>query len=99
MTGAWRRDDDFMNDVQSQPLTLYIACPRGLEGLLADELADFGAEVTGTTVAGVHAQADTAMAYRICLWSRLANRVVLCLLREQGIERPEALVEAARRVD
>lgn len=99
MTGAWRRDDDFMTDVQSQSLTLYVTCPKGLEGLLADELAGFGAEVTGTTVAGVHVQADVAMAYRICLWSRLANRVVLCLLREQDIERPESLVEAARRVD
>ncbi|MCK0714171.1 bifunctional 23S rRNA (guanine(2069)-N(7))-methyltransferase RlmK/23S rRNA (guanine(2445)-N(2))-methyltransferase RlmL [Chromohalobacter sarecensis] len=88
-----------MTDVQSPSLTLYVTCPRGLEGLLADELAGFGAEVTGTTVAGVHVQADVAMAYRICLWSRLANRVVLCLLREQDIERPEALVEAARRVD
>ncbi|NIC07783.1 bifunctional 23S rRNA (guanine(2069)-N(7))-methyltransferase RlmK/23S rRNA (guanine(2445)-N(2))-methyltransferase RlmL [Billgrantia bachuensis] len=74
-------------------------CPKGLEELLADELRSLGAEPHKTTVAGVHFQADLEIAYRACLWSRLANRIVLCLLREEGVERPEELHRAVFGVD
>ncbi|UYG05227.1 bifunctional 23S rRNA (guanine(2069)-N(7))-methyltransferase RlmK/23S rRNA (guanine(2445)-N(2))-methyltransferase RlmL [Halomonas sp. LR3S48] len=74
-------------------------CPKGLEELLADELRTLGAEPQKTTVAGVHFHADLEAAYRACLWSRLANRIVLCLLREEGIEHPEALHRVASGVD
>ncbi|WP_111412506.1 bifunctional 23S rRNA (guanine(2069)-N(7))-methyltransferase RlmK/23S rRNA (guanine(2445)-N(2))-methyltransferase RlmL [Billgrantia lactosivorans] len=74
-------------------------CPKGLEELLADELRTLGAEPHKTTVAGVHFRADLEAAYRACLWSRLANRIVLSLLREEGIERPEALRNAVAGVD
>ncbi|MFQ3786842.1 bifunctional 23S rRNA (guanine(2069)-N(7))-methyltransferase RlmK/23S rRNA (guanine(2445)-N(2))-methyltransferase RlmL [Halomonas sp. A29] len=74
-------------------------CPKGLEELLADELRTLGAEPYKTTVAGVHFHADLGVAYRACLWSRLANRIVLCLLREEGVERPEELHRSASGVD
>ncbi|MCE8015819.1 bifunctional 23S rRNA (guanine(2069)-N(7))-methyltransferase RlmK/23S rRNA (guanine(2445)-N(2))-methyltransferase RlmL [Halomonas sp. MCCC 1A17488] len=74
-------------------------CPRGLEELLADELRALGAEPHKTTVAGVHFRADLEVAYRACLWSRLANRIVLSLLREENIERPEALHRVVAGVD
>lgn len=75
----------------ARPLDLLVICPRGLEQLLAEELVALGAEPGKTTVGGVSAHADLATAYRLCLWSRLANRVVLCLAREEGIETPEQL--------
>ncbi|WP_104202461.1 bifunctional 23S rRNA (guanine(2069)-N(7))-methyltransferase RlmK/23S rRNA (guanine(2445)-N(2))-methyltransferase RlmL [Billgrantia saliphila] len=84
---------------QHRTLTFLATCPKGLEELLADELRALGAEPHKTTVAGVHFQADLAAAYRACLWSRLANRIVLSLLREEGIERPEALLLAVSGVD
>jgi len=76
----------------------FATCPRGLEELLADELRALGGKPQKSTVAGVHFRADLAVAYRACLWSRLANRIVLCLARETDIEQPAALREAVARV-
>ncbi len=80
-------------------LDLLATCPQGLELLLAEELATLGAEPGKTTVGGVNLRADLAGAYRACLWSRLANRVVLCLAREEGIETPEQLRAAVAAID
>lgn len=55
----------------------FATCPKGLESLLAHELATLGAADTRETVAGVHFSGPLAAAYRACLWSRLANRVLL----------------------
>lgn len=60
-------------------LSLFVTCPKGLEELLTQELTSFGATSVRQTVAGVHAEGDLAFAYRCCLWSRLANRVLLPL--------------------
>ncbi len=57
----------------------FAACPRGVEGLLAAELSALGADSTRETVAGVHFAGPLALGYRACLWSRLANRVLLPL--------------------
>ncbi|WP_105103996.1 bifunctional 23S rRNA (guanine(2069)-N(7))-methyltransferase RlmK/23S rRNA (guanine(2445)-N(2))-methyltransferase RlmL [Microbulbifer pacificus] len=54
-------------------------CPKGLENLLAEELRALGAEVEREQPAAVRFAGDLAMAYRVCLWSRLANRVLLNL--------------------
>ncbi|MCL7940677.1 bifunctional 23S rRNA (guanine(2069)-N(7))-methyltransferase RlmK/23S rRNA (guanine(2445)-N(2))-methyltransferase RlmL [Halomonas sp. ATCH28] len=80
-------------------LDFLATCPRGIELLLADELAALGAVPGKTTVAGVHLRASLEGAYRICLWSRLANRLVLCLAQEEGVETPETLRAAAAAID
>ncbi|CAM3455333.1 bifunctional 23S rRNA (guanine(2069)-N(7))-methyltransferase RlmK/23S rRNA (guanine(2445)-N(2))-methyltransferase RlmL [Halomonas lysinitropha] len=80
-------------------LDFLATCPRGIELLLADELAALGAVPGKTTVAGVHLRASLESAYRICLWSRLANRLVLCLAQAEGVETPEALRAAATAID
>ena len=54
-------------------------CPKGLELLLANELRDLGAAAVKETVAAVHFEGALDMAYRACLWSRLANRVLMPL--------------------
>ncbi|WP_372612391.1 bifunctional 23S rRNA (guanine(2069)-N(7))-methyltransferase RlmK/23S rRNA (guanine(2445)-N(2))-methyltransferase RlmL [Halomonas sp.] len=74
-----------------ESLEFIATCPRGIELLLADELLALDAEPGKTTVGGVHFRSSLAQAYRICLWSRLANRVVLTLLNEQGVDTPEQL--------
>lgn len=84
---------------QHETQAFLATCPRGLEELLADELRTLGAEPYKTTVAGVHFHGTIEIAYRACLWSRLANRVVLCLLREEGIEHPEALRSVVTSVE
>ncbi|MBZ5486348.1 bifunctional 23S rRNA (guanine(2069)-N(7))-methyltransferase RlmK/23S rRNA (guanine(2445)-N(2))-methyltransferase RlmL [Halomonas aquamarina] len=83
---------------QNAPLNLLATCPKGIEGLLADELAALGAAPGKTTVAGVYFTADQATAYRVCLWSRLANRVILLLAREPMIDTPEQLRDAVARI-
>ena len=55
-------------------------CPKGMEQLLADELGAIGASEVKQTVAAVHFQGTLQVAYRACLWSRLANRILIPLL-------------------
>lgn len=83
---------------QTAPLNLLATCPKGIEGLLADELSALGAEPGKTTVAGVYFSADQATAYRVCLWSRLANRVILLLAREAMIETAEQVRDVVARI-
>lgn len=83
---------------QNAPLNLLATCPKGIEGLLADELAAIGATPGKTTVAGVYFTASQAIAYRVCLWSRLANRVILQLVREPMIETPEQLRDVVAHI-
>ena len=54
----------------------FATCPKGVESLLALELAALGADSTRETVAGVYFEGPRAIAYRSCLWSRLANRIL-----------------------
>lgn len=62
---------------QLPPKTDWLAtCPKGLELLLAEELQAIGAEGIKETVAAVHFKGSKEVAYRACLWSRLANRVL-----------------------
>ena len=57
----------------------FASCPKGLEELLASELQSIGADDVRLTVAGVYAEGSLEFAYRACLWSRLANRILLPL--------------------
>lgn len=61
-------------------VTAWLAtCPKGMEQLLADELEGIGASEIKQTVAAVHFQGTLEVAYRACLWSRIANRVLMPL--------------------
>jgi 23S rRNA (guanine2445-N2)-methyltransferase / 23S rRNA (guanine2069-N7)-methyltransferase len=60
---------------------LFATCPKNLEGLLEEELIFLGAKETKQTVAGVRFAGDLELAYRVCLWSRLANRILLPLTK------------------
>ena len=59
----------------------FASCPKGVESLLAEELRGFGAAGVKETRAGVAFEGDLATAYRACLWSRLASRILLTLAR------------------
>ena len=54
-------------------------CPKGMEQLLSDELLALGATEVKQTVAAVHFQGELKIAYKACLWSRIANRVLMPL--------------------
>lgn len=78
--------------------TWFVSCPKGLETLLLDELTSLGTGTARATVAGVSAEATLAQAYRWCLWSRLANRVLL-LLSEQPVASADEIYSSAKSVD
>ncbi|MBG22018.1 MAG: bifunctional 23S rRNA (guanine(2069)-N(7))-methyltransferase RlmK/23S rRNA (guanine(2445)-N(2))-methyltransferase RlmL [Idiomarinaceae bacterium] len=57
----------------------FATCAKGLEPLLFDELQQLGLTEVQQTVAGCRFESDIEGAYRACLWSRLASRVLLKL--------------------
>ncbi len=57
----------------------FATCPKSLEGLLFSELTQLGATELRETVAGVYFSGSIETAYRVCLWSRLANKILLPL--------------------
>ncbi len=59
--------------------SFFANCPKLLEGLLKDELTALGALQCKETLTGVYFSGSLETAYRICLWSRLANHVLLHL--------------------
>ena len=60
---------------------LFLTCPKGLEGLLLEEAIGLGLEEAREHTSAIRGVADMETAYRLCLWSRLANRVLLVLKR------------------
>lgn len=60
-------------------LNFFVTCPKGVEYPLADELQALGMEPFRNAPAGVWCSGPLAAGYRACLWSRLANRVILHL--------------------
>ncbi len=62
-------------------LQFFASAARGVEPLLADELRRFGAETAKERIGGVEFSGALETAYRTCLWSRLASRVLLPLSR------------------
>ena len=62
---------------------LFAPCPRGLEQLLADELAALGAEDCRTVASGVAFSGDRRLAYAANLHSRLASRVLVEVARRR----------------
>lgn len=59
----------------------FATCPKGLASMLRDEIEALGAAQTRETTAGVEFSGTLSTLYRVCLWSRLANRVLLHLTR------------------
>ncbi len=66
-----------MNENPQQPMV--ITCPKGIESLLAQEITDLGAQSVKIGVAFVSCESEQALGYKICLWSRLASRVLFPL--------------------
>jgi len=60
---------------------LFLTCPKGLDGLLLEEAQALGLTEARAQVSAIRGKGDLETAYRLCLWSRLANRVLLVLSR------------------
>jgi 23S rRNA (guanine2445-N2)-methyltransferase / 23S rRNA (guanine2069-N7)-methyltransferase len=66
----------------------FATCPKGMEYLLRDELTALGACDAHEALSGVHFDGDTGLAYRACLWSRLASRILLPLAEFEAPDDP-----------
>lgn len=78
--------------------SLFVTTAKHLESLLAEELKQLGIEQARETRGGVRFQGSLAEAYRICLWSRVANRVLL-ELADFPADSPEALYQGIQTID
>jgi len=77
---------------------LFLTCPKGLEGLLLDEASSLGLEEGREHTSAIRGMADMETAYRLCLWSRLANRVLM-VLRRFPVQDAQSLYEGVLEVD
>lgn len=75
----------------------FATAPKGMEPLLADELRALGISSVAETRAGVAFKATLELAYRACLWSRIANRILLPLATFPAPS-PEALYAGVRSI-
>jgi 23S rRNA (guanine2445-N2)-methyltransferase / 23S rRNA (guanine2069-N7)-methyltransferase len=75
----------------------FATCPRGLESLLLAELSALGAAALRETVAGVYFEGELALVYRVCLWSRLANKILLPL-KKSAVTQADHVYDAARQI-
>jgi len=57
-------------------MKFFVACAKGLEYLLADELVALGAVKSTAALAGANAEGEPEAAYRAVMYSRLASRVL-----------------------
>src|SRR5215831_12216189 len=60
-------------------MLFFSTCPLGVADLLAAELKALGATRARELRSGVEFEGDLEVAYRACLWSRTANRILLPL--------------------
>ncbi len=78
--------------------TLFATTPKAMEDILATELAQLGAENIHPKLAGVSFTGDLELAYRVCLWSRIANRVFLPL-SSFAVTSKEDLYNAVKKIN
>jgi 23S rRNA (guanine2445-N2)-methyltransferase / 23S rRNA (guanine2069-N7)-methyltransferase len=77
---------------------LILTCPKSLESLLLEEALDLGLEEAREQTAAIRGFAPLETAYRLCLWSRLANRVLL-VLRRFPIKDAQSLYDGVHDID
>ena len=82
----------------SQKLSLFATCPKGVEDLLAEECRQQHLADVSTTHGGVFCQGDLEKAYRLCLWSRVASRVLL-KLHEFPVSGHDDLYQGVQTID
>ncbi len=61
-------------------MRFFATTPKSVEALVAEELASFGATEIRPTSGGVHFGGTLEAAYRACLWSRFASRILMPLV-------------------
>ena len=81
----------------SEQYSFYATSAKGMETLLADELKKMGAASVEVGRGGVTFQGPLEAGYRACLWSRIANRVLLPLKKFSAPD-PDRLYGGVRSI-
>ncbi|TRW98520.1 bifunctional 23S rRNA (guanine(2069)-N(7))-methyltransferase RlmK/23S rRNA (guanine(2445)-N(2))-methyltransferase RlmL [Candidatus Methylobacter oryzae] len=77
---------------------LFATTPKAMETILSDELQALGIKNIKATMAGVAFQGDLETAYRACLWSRTANRVLL-VMSSFDVKTQQDLYKGVQKID
>lgn len=77
---------------------LFATTPKAMEGILAAEIEALGGQHVQQKLAGVAFVGDLALAYRVCLWSRTANRVFLPLSSFE-VKSQQDLYDGVKRIN
>ena len=77
---------------------LFATTPKAMEDILAEELKLLGAENVKPKMAGVSFQGNLEIAYRACLWSRTANRILLPLSSFE-VKTKQELYDAVKKIN
>jgi len=83
---------------QTDIYSIFVTCPKGLHYVLERELESLGAAIIKATPAGVDVEADKISLYRILLWSRVSNRVIIQLTKGK-VSSAEDVYDIAASVD
>ncbi len=82
----------------SQSYRLFATAPRSVSDLLGAELRALGATVHKEETGGVDWEGSLSQAYAACLWSRVANRILLPIGRFQAAD-TDALYAGVGAID
>ncbi len=82
----------------SDSRSYFVTVASGLEAILESELIDLGLEEVKAVGSGAYFTGTLEQAYRVCLWSRVANRVLLPL-GEFPANSPEELYRYVRTLN
>ena len=63
----------------TEPQSFFASCPKGLEDLLEKEIQQLGLDQVKAVYSGVEFSGHLKQAYKVCLWSRFASRVLMPL--------------------
>ena len=77
---------------------LFATTPKAMENLLTEELQSLGITQIKATMAGVAFEGNLETAYRACLWSRTANRILL-VLSSFEVKSQEDLYNGVQAID
>ncbi len=78
-------------------MKFFATAPKGMSQLLARELREMGAQKIRPSAAGATFEGELETAYRLCLWGRVVNRVLLPLTTIKAAT-PEELYEEVKAI-
>ncbi|MBM33356.1 MULTISPECIES: bifunctional 23S rRNA (guanine(2069)-N(7))-methyltransferase RlmK/23S rRNA (guanine(2445)-N(2))-methyltransferase RlmL [unclassified Arsukibacterium] len=79
-------------------LEFWALTSKGVEELLADEIRHHQGEVIKVSMGVVRFKAELSSAYQLCLWSRLATRIMR-LIQSEPVTAESDLYQIARKID